>query len=132
MKHVESISDIEFNPDQKMTNEFLKSQSLIHASNSNSKSRDKSNDINRAFIDNDAANDDTESNVNSFCGELANQLNNTSAFGPDNPNNELKGSGKAPEKFSLGAFGGNLGIQESKQKNSKVRTENVFGRTGDI
>ena len=24
-KHVESISDIEFNPDQKMTNEFLRS-----------------------------------------------------------------------------------------------------------
>ena len=30
-----------------------------------------------------AERDDTESNVNSFCGELAQQLNNTSAFGLD-------------------------------------------------
>ena len=57
---------------------------MIHASNSNSKSRSKSNDINQAFIDNENENTETESNVNSFCGELAEQLNNTSAFGPDN------------------------------------------------
>ena len=131
-KHVESISDIEFNPDQKMTNEFLKSQSLIHGSNSNSKSRDKSNDVNRAFIDNEAANDDTESNVNSFCGELANQLNNTSAFGPDNLTNEFKGEEKVSGKFTLGKFGENTGIQQSKKKESKIKTENVFGRTVDI
>ena len=63
-KHVESISDIEFNPEQKLTTDFLKSQSLP-VSDGNS----KSNDVNQAFLE--IENEGTESNVNSFCGELA-------------------------------------------------------------
>jgi hypothetical protein len=77
-----SMSDIDFNPDQKKT-------SNIFLRNADSNEPSDEADVNKAVIfksHESSAKSENLSNFGSFCGEFAQQLNNTSFFAGNNDN----------------------------------------------
>ena len=105
---------------------------MPHASDGNSRSRSKSNGVNQAFIE-DGDNDETESNVNSFCGELAQQLNNTSAFGLDNDTSGMMTNEQDRKMLhapTMG-FGGNVDSQSISKEEQNELDQMAQALTGD-